>query len=570
MNVMNAITETVLKFRNLDEVCTVWEIGTRDGKNAALLGSAFPSAQIHAFEPNPHTFHLVAQQAENSNGKIIAYNLAISGKDGAQTFLKIDTRQTLTTRADGNPGASSFFLAKKDYEFEKYAQTPVEVQCNKPLTLILESGLKPPSFLWIDVQGSELNLLKGFGDFLNQVDFIYIELSIESLYQDAPLVGEVVAFLSTYFYWHRNVTKSTSQINALFVSKRIGGVRERFRHLLYRISYSSKLLYGISDNPFPLNRLKSLAKKIYLPALRRLFKSETSFLWRGIYRYLNGRFENSISLPPLNPHMRQLLSVLPPSDPLQNYEQTPPEVSVVIPVTEKDFDTLHLCIDGISQNCANPIHGVTLVCPQQHVEPLAARFPQTSVLNEDEFFSQPILSILSTFPESRIGWFKQQLIKFLFTLRSDKSVLVVDGDTVLLQPKTWVASDGTQALDISHEFHTPYVRHFSQFSESAAPPWSFVTHHQLMQPKIVSEFLGSNGERLPEFLSSADKNEFSSISEYHSYGAWLFNKHPNLIRYSGTLNRAITQSSAGYLSLEKLKEAFPDYSSVSFHKYVER
>lgn len=567
MNEIDKITEAVLNFRSLDEITTVWEIGSRDGKDAALLSRAFPKAQIHAFEPNPDTFYLVAEQADTSNGKILAHNLALTDKDGIHTFLKIDTRQTLTTWADGNPGASSFFRANQDYEFEKYVQTPVEVQCKKPSTLILESNIKTPGFLWIDVQGSELNLLKGFGSFLDSVDFIYIELSIESLYHEAPLAGEVVAFLSTNFNWYGNITKSNPQINALFVSKRIGSVYDRFRHVLFRISYSSKLLYGISDNPFPVNHLKSNVKKIYWPTLRRLFKMESPILWRGIYRCLNRR--NRTSSRPLNSYLRQLLTVIPPSDPLKYYEPTPPEISVVIPVTEKDFETLHLCIEGITQNCTNPIHEITLVCPEKHVDQLATRFPQTSVLNEDVFFSQSILGILSSFPKNRIGWIKQQIIKFLFTLNADKDVLVMDSDTVLLQPKTWVASDGTQALSLSHEFHTPYVHHFSQFSGLRPPPWSFVTHHQLMQPKIVSEFLGSNGERLLEFLSCADKNHPSSLSEYHAYGTWLYNKHPNLIRFSGSLNRTIAQTSARYLSLEKLKETFPDYSSVSFHKYFE-
>ena len=568
MNEIDRITDMVLKFCDLDEISSVWEIGSRDGEDAAFLSRAFPSAQIHAFEPNPDTFHLVAEQADSSNGKIVAYNLALTDKDGAQTFLKIDTRQTLTTWVDGNPGASSFFRANQDYEFEKYVQTPVKVECSKPSTLIIESSLRAPNFLWIDVQGSELNLLKGFGEFLDQVDFIYIELSIEPLHHDAPLAGEIVTFLSTNFNWYANITKGTSQINALFISKRNGGVRDLFRHLLFRFSYSSKLLYGISDNPFPIKHLKSYAKRLYWRTLGRLYKLESAVLWRGIHIYLNQRIRKEKISRPLNSHLRQLLTVLPPSDPLRNYESKPPEISVVIPITEKDFETLHLCIEGLTQNCTNPIQRFTLVCPQQHVVQLTARFPQTSVLNEDEYLSQSILGILSEFPENRIGWIKQQLIKFLFTLESDQDVLVMDSDTVMLKPKTWVTSDGIQTLAISHEFHIPYVRHFSQFSELAPPPWSFVTHHQLMQPRIVREFLGSNGERLPEFLSWADKNESSSLSEYHSYGTWLQSKHPNLIRYSGNLNRSITQTFENYLSLEKLKAAFPDCSSVSYHKYA--
>lgn len=556
------------KFLDQKNSLTIWEIGSRDGKDATLLCQAFPNALVHAFEPNPDTFHLVFEQAAKSNGKILAHNLALTNNDGIQTFLKIDTQKTITTWADGNPGASSFFPAHDSYKSEKYIQIPVEVECRRPSTLLCDSKFSVPNFLWIDVQGSELNLFKGFGDFLAQLDLIYVELSLKPVYENAPLAEEVVQYLSTYFNWISVVNKSTSQIDALFVSKRLSTFGQRLNHHLLRASLKSKLLWGISDNPFPINLVKSMLKKIYIFIFRQIYKLDSELIWKGAYNFLKFRINPVKKLAPFNSHVRKLLTVLPPSDPLKKFDTNLPEISVVIPVTEKDFETLRLCIEGVVENSKNPINRISLVCPQKHVDQLKTKFPQTSVLNEESLIDKSIANLLCEFPTNRIGWIKQQLIKLKYTLNSDLNVLVLDSDTVLLKSKTWIASDGTQILSISDEYHTPYAQHFSMFSKLPPTPWSFVTHHQLMQPKIVKEFLGSDGENLFAFLSLASRNEPSSLSEYHSYGAWMHHKHPNKIRYSSSLNKAVTPVDIDNLSIKLLNNIYSNYSSVSFHKYV--
>jgi hypothetical protein len=51
------------------------------------------------------------------------------------------------------------------------------------------------AYLKLDVQGSELDVLKGAEEVLDQVEVIQAELSLLPLYDGAPLLGPVVRYL---------------------------------------------------------------------------------------------------------------------------------------------------------------------------------------------------------------------------------------------------------------------------------------------------------------------------------------------------------------------------------------
>ena len=53
-----------------------------------------------------------------------------------------------------------------------------------------------PVFMKIDVQGSELDVLKGCGDALPFIDWIYVEVSYVTLYSGQPLAGDIVRYLA--------------------------------------------------------------------------------------------------------------------------------------------------------------------------------------------------------------------------------------------------------------------------------------------------------------------------------------------------------------------------------------
>lgn len=61
-----------------------------------------------------------------------------------------------------------------------------------------EQNLPNPTWLKIDVQGFELEVLKGFGDLLDSVQAVELETHFRPLYVGQPLIGEVTAFMDDH------------------------------------------------------------------------------------------------------------------------------------------------------------------------------------------------------------------------------------------------------------------------------------------------------------------------------------------------------------------------------------
>ena len=54
------------------------------------------------------------------------------------------------------------------------------------------------NFLNLDIQGAELLALKGFGDLLVGIDYIYTEVNETDIYKDCALIGEIDQYLSDF------------------------------------------------------------------------------------------------------------------------------------------------------------------------------------------------------------------------------------------------------------------------------------------------------------------------------------------------------------------------------------
>lgn len=69
-------------------------------------------------------------------------------------------------------------------------------------TLIKENSINIENydFVNIDIQGAELLALKGFGDYLRSVKYIYTEVNTNFLYKDCCLINEIDEFLSDFSF----------------------------------------------------------------------------------------------------------------------------------------------------------------------------------------------------------------------------------------------------------------------------------------------------------------------------------------------------------------------------------
>jgi FkbM family methyltransferase len=158
-------------------------------------------------EANPKLYEVI----KNSD---IVYNWAISDIDGQFVNFNIT-----------NNGQSSSILnldKHKIYHPQIYVSEVISVKTKRMDTLIKENNIDINNydFLNIDIQGAELLALKGFGDLLYNIKFIYTEINTDNLYKNCALVSEIDEYLKKYEF--KRVETSMTEYewgDALYIKK---------------------------------------------------------------------------------------------------------------------------------------------------------------------------------------------------------------------------------------------------------------------------------------------------------------------------------------------------------------
>lgn len=174
---------------------TVFDIGSRDGLQAIELSQLFPKAGVVAVECNAATLDICRRNI-SAHPRIRLVEKAINSFTGRCAFYPTDPSRTVTTWADGNPGASSLFIATGDYPVEKYVQSQTEVECTRLDDLCRELEVDVIDLIWMDLQGAELLALQSAGSLLDRARYIYTEVSHRPIYAGQCLFDDVDAFLS--------------------------------------------------------------------------------------------------------------------------------------------------------------------------------------------------------------------------------------------------------------------------------------------------------------------------------------------------------------------------------------
>lgn len=82
--------------------------------------------------------------------------------------------------------------------------------------------LPQPDVVKLDIQGFELEALKGFDHWLGSVKFIICEVSFKEYYVEQPLFSDILVYLSSFkfqpfaFGYNTPVGRELNQIDVLF------------------------------------------------------------------------------------------------------------------------------------------------------------------------------------------------------------------------------------------------------------------------------------------------------------------------------------------------------------------
>lgn len=158
----------------------VVDVGAYEGEWTRLFRRTFPEARSLMVEPLPAKQVLLAAQCSRSPGRTRLSGELLGATDGAPVeFFEMETGSSVLPELGDVP------------------RTVVTREITR-LDTVLESHADwgSPDFLKLDVQGFELEVLKGATRCVEGCDFVLLETSLLPYNDGAPLLAEVVAHLA--------------------------------------------------------------------------------------------------------------------------------------------------------------------------------------------------------------------------------------------------------------------------------------------------------------------------------------------------------------------------------------
>ena len=198
--------------KQFTKINTFIDVGANKGQFSLLINSLFPKKYILAFEPI-RSEYLIYKKIFKNDKSVKIFNVGLGSK--------AETKQLYLTKTRDS---SSFLKPTKTINnlFRNTNIVSAEIVKIKKLSSFLPR-LKKPIFLKIDVQGYELEVLRGAD--LNQIEYIYLEGSYIKLYENQPLIKDIVKYLSKknlkLTAEYNLIKKNNKKIQADFLFKNI-------------------------------------------------------------------------------------------------------------------------------------------------------------------------------------------------------------------------------------------------------------------------------------------------------------------------------------------------------------
>lgn len=195
----------------------VFEAGGHYGYDTVRFAKKWPQGIIISFEPNPHAFTKLLEATKNLDN-VCARNLAVNNYNGIAVL-----NVCYGTNGD-NPifeGASSL-LEPSEWMQIHYQGPKFEVPCVVLDDWCQENDIDHIDFMWLDLEGLELQVLKSSPKILTKVKVIYTETNFLEFRKGMTQYKDLKDFLeSSGFQMLSHWYAEGFQGNAIFVKKEL-------------------------------------------------------------------------------------------------------------------------------------------------------------------------------------------------------------------------------------------------------------------------------------------------------------------------------------------------------------
>jgi FkbM family methyltransferase len=200
----------------LPEKPVVVEAGAHVGNDTVLMNKRWKGATIYAFEPSPEVYQKLRKKCFKHKN-IKTYALALGDRKGMVEFYE-------STAAEHSPwgtDAQGSLLppSEKTWPWKHIGfKKPIKVPVTTLDDWAQSQGVKNIDFLWLDMQGSEFQMLKASPKILKTIKVIQTEVSRRPFYEGTTLLDEGRAWLESQGFTAIYITPEEHG-DALFVRK---------------------------------------------------------------------------------------------------------------------------------------------------------------------------------------------------------------------------------------------------------------------------------------------------------------------------------------------------------------
>jgi FkbM family methyltransferase len=162
---------------------------------------------IVIFEPLSKSFAIIEKNVRNLNANILGYQVALGSENKiAEMYVSSNSE-------------SSSILKPKSH-LTQYTDITFNEKETVEVKKLDDYGYKLYNFINMDVQGYELEVLKGSTETLNYINYVYCEVNREELYENNAFIEEIDQFLSAYNFERVEVDwTGTTWGDALYIKK---------------------------------------------------------------------------------------------------------------------------------------------------------------------------------------------------------------------------------------------------------------------------------------------------------------------------------------------------------------
>lgn len=200
-------TVDLVHFFKLDPSYSIIDVGGADGAIAKQFSGNFPNATVYTFEPIANTFKELQDNIEGYS-KIKAINKGLGAQVGKHPIFKL-SRVT----------SSSLFPAQEKIRNEFFAENLQHVEEELITISTLDDEIPAQediNILKIDVQGYEVEVLKGATATLKNTRIIVVEMQNHELYEGAPKYFELDAYIRSFGFCLYDIVPSIREDKQLY------------------------------------------------------------------------------------------------------------------------------------------------------------------------------------------------------------------------------------------------------------------------------------------------------------------------------------------------------------------